>query len=244
MLEDLSLLERLHHGFCNAIERGGVICFGKKKARGYCLKHYERIRKHNSVDLPLKETKRCKFIDCKKPYSLGGYCRNHYQSNWAVKKRNKKSDDLSKCLVESCNNKNYVRGYCNKHYLKLKRYGNPDYKQRRNNGKNHPNVLGRGKNKKCIVPGCDITNEIPHSIVKGLCTKHYNRWRKHKSFYLPIKQELKCSVKDCSNKYMCKGFCSIHYERWKAHGDCNVVMPRGRPRSLNNRDINHASHIK
>ncbi len=189
MKQDLSLLERLHHGLCKAIEINGSLCFGKIRSKGYCEKHYTRIRKHGSVNIPLKEIKRCKFIDCKKPYDRGGYCCNHYSNIWAINKRQIKNNELPKCLVSECRNSNYVRGYCNKHYLKFKRYGDPEYKQRYNNGKNHPNVLGRGKNKKCIVPDCNATNEIPHSIIKGLCRKHYGRWRKYKSFYLPEKQK-------------------------------------------------------
>jgi len=235
MKEDVSLFLLIHHGLCKAIEHDGVICFGKIVSKSLCTKHYSRLKKYGCVNLPKKEIKRCKFIDCNKEYKRGGYCNNHYSNKWAYKRRSSNDSELPKCLVDDCNKRNYVRGYCNRHYLKLMRFGDVNYKQKRANGKNHPNVLGRGKHKKCIVPECNATNEIPNSIIKGLCHKHYGRWRKYKSYNLPEKPKLRCTAKNCNNEYFSKGFCRIHYGRWKTHGDYNIVLQKGRK---------HGSHSK
>jgi hypothetical protein len=62
MKEDLNLRTDLsalldRKGLCTVVERGGVICFGKIKAKKLCLKHYLRQRKYGLVDLPIKEKK-------------------------------------------------------------------------------------------------------------------------------------------------------------------------------------------
>lgn len=189
-LQEILLETRKNSNLCCAVERGVIICFKERAQHDkYCSMHRARFYKYKSFELPVKEKKRCKFIDCKKEYKRGGYCGNHYSNIWAIKKRDKSRNDLPKCLINDCNNHNYVKGYCNKHYLKLIRYGDAQFKQKRNNGKNHPNVLGRGKNKKCIAPGCCITNEIPNSIIRGLCPKHYNRWRKFGDYNIASKKE-------------------------------------------------------
>ncbi len=232
MKEDLSLLSRLHHGLCKAIEKDGTICFGPIDIikLGYCKKHCGRYYKYKTVNLPIKKIKRCSYIDCKNKYARGGYCSTHYSNKWSMEKRKAINKVIPKCLIESCNETNYVKGYCNKHYLKLCRYGDPNYKQKRNNGYSHRNVLGRRKWDKCIAPECGFTSDLPNTIIKGLCLKHYNRWLKYKSFNLPVKMKKSCMEKDCEGKYMAKGFCRKHYERFMVHGDHTIVLPKGRPK--------------
>ncbi len=71
----------------------------------------------------------------------------------------------------------------------MSRYGIPDYKRNINNTWQSEKLLGRGINKKCIATGCDRTNEIPNTIKKGLCHKHYNRWIKFKDYNIKSKKE-------------------------------------------------------
>jgi hypothetical protein len=196
-IQEILAETRKTSNLCCAVEKGGIVCFKKKATHDkYCSMHRGRLHKYKSLELPIKEKKRCKFIDCNRKYERGGYCGLHYSNIWGAKKRNFPKSDLEKCLVEDCNNKNYVRGYCNKHYLKLIRYNDPNYKKKMNNGKKHTNVLGRGKNKKCIAPGCCITNEIPNSILRGLCRKHYNRWRKFGDYNIVSKKEYEEKLKN------------------------------------------------
>jgi hypothetical protein len=186
-LKDIIYDIRKDSDLCDAVETDGILCFNKKHAKGLCLKHYNRFRKYNSLNLPVKEIKKCKFIDCNDKHHAKEYCLKHYQSIWAIDKRNRSG--LKKCKIDNCNDNEYVKGFCNKHYLKLERYGDPNYKQTRNNGRNHPNVLGKRKYKKCIVLGCCHTSEIPNSIIKGLCTKHYQRWQKFKDYNIKTQKE-------------------------------------------------------
>ena len=63
---------------------------------------------------------------------------------------------------------------------------------------------------------------------KGLCQKHYRRWRKHgDALYERPKKESQpkcppptvCSVEGCGATHYGQGHCQTHYNRWKAHGD-------------------------
>jgi len=55
-------------------------CGKKYYAKGYCKKHYGRVLKHGSTQLPIKvkEPKICKVEGCNKPHEAKGYCSAHY----------------------------------------------------------------------------------------------------------------------------------------------------------------------
>jgi hypothetical protein len=178
MKEDLSLFERLHHGLCQAIEHGGVICFGVVHCKSLCLKHYCRVKKYNSVNLPKKETKICKFIDCENNHYGKGYCRKHYKSYCSVPKNKTK-----KCSVKDCDNhRTDTKIYCAMHYGRICRHGTPEgsgntagYETRFKLG--HKSFRKKVL-KTCIVPNCNMNSE-DKKITKGLCGKHYQRWHRH-----------------------------------------------------------------
>lgn len=79
------------------------------------------------------------------------------------------------------------------------------------------------RHKLCTVDQCgDVV------YAKGLCQKHYRRWRKHgDALYERPKKESQpkcppptvCSVEGCGATHYGQGHCQTHYNRWKAHGD-------------------------
>lgn len=74
-------------------------------------------------------------------------------------------------------------------------------------------LSGRKPNR-CIAPDCD-------GRVKGhgLCVKHSYRWKRFRSFELPIRQPSPCSVEECDRESRAKGFCDVHYQRFRKCGD-------------------------
>jgi len=74
------------------------------------------------------------------------------------------------------------------------------------------------RHKLCTVDQCgDVV------YAKGLCQKHYRRWRKHGDAHYERPKKVSqpkcppptvCSVEGCG-----QGYCQTHYNRWKAHGD-------------------------
>ena len=186
MKEDLSLLEQLHHGLCVAMEKGGAICFGKIHRKGYCRKHYERIRKYNSVNLPLKIVKLCIFIDCNQPHWGRGYCEKHYHSNVEKTIRANKG-----CNVTGCQKfKDDATTICPMHRARLAKFGSLEGSGKLP-GEGTRFKVGHKVNIKpiriCIVSGCD-RDSSRCEIIKGLCPKHYQRWNTHKNYNVVLKR--------------------------------------------------------
>jgi hypothetical protein len=181
MNQDLSLLERTHHGLCKAIEKGGAICFGKKKGRGLCAKHYERLRTTGSVILPIKKDKSCMFIACNNKLYAKKCCIKHYMK-YVYAPINKRKE----CSVDGCiKRRTSLKKYCGSHSKMMDRYGTINKDDLDKKSKNRKSLFKIGHeinrksyNNKCIAPGCDITCR-KQRIIKGLCIKHYARWLRH-----------------------------------------------------------------
>lgn len=65
---------------------------------------------------------------------------------------------------------------------------------------------------RCSVPDC---KKPVHG--RGLCHRHYERWRKHGS--PAIGPRSGCTVDGCHGIHEARGFCARHYKRWQAHKD-------------------------
>ncbi len=84
--------------------------------------------------------------------------------------------------------------------------------------------LDRGQ---CAAPGC--TSKWKHG---GKCGKHYQRWRTHGSYDLPIKnrpRQKTCSVDGCSlsSRTILGRYCEMHYGRLRRNGNFDAPL-RGR----------------
>lgn len=71
---------------------------------------------------------------------------------------------------------------------------------------------------------------------RGLCQKHWARWRKHgdpmvvKRPGVDYMRKAHCSVGDCGRPAHAHGFCTMHLTRFQKHGDPLHIEPRrGRP---------------
>lgn len=55
-------------------------CPGGKRAHlGFCQKHYARLRRLGTTELPRKIRPMCKFPGCDRPFRSMGYCPKHYE---------------------------------------------------------------------------------------------------------------------------------------------------------------------
>lgn len=77
---------------------------------------------------------------------------------------------------------------------------------------------------------CQVEDCGKPSVGRGLCRKHYNRWRKHgdPSVVKPygwFRDAPPCGVDGCSEPHVAQGYCRTHYRRWKRWGDPLYVRP-------------------
>lgn len=74
----------------------------------------------------------------------------------------------------------------------------------------------------CTIEGCASDVRC-----RGLCSKHYGRWRAHgdpeKTLYRM--DDPTCSIEGCDRRHLARGWCSLHYDRWKRHGNPRTVLP-------------------
>ena len=63
-----------------------------------CTKHYKRMSRHGSVDLPqrLPSIKTCTVPRCDRPHVAQGLCNKHYQRHYQRQRRQAESDDQPK----------------------------------------------------------------------------------------------------------------------------------------------------
>ena len=154
-------------------------CNNLHKSKGYCQKHYMRLKRHGHVNetRPYMKFDKCKNDNCNRPHRVNGYCNMHAMRF----KRHGDSDtkltthfEYETCIIDDCDNPHNSRGYCDMHYKRWQTHGDPNVKL--TNWGEMPDT--------CTVDGCDN----PHSA-KGLCVncyaskryhKHGNSYRKHK----------------------------------------------------------------
>lgn len=73
---------------------------------------------------------------------------------------------------------------------------------------------------RCTVDDCE-----GKSVGRGLCRKHYTRWRMHGDASVVIDQSRGvCTVEGCERPHKALGLCPAHYRRLRRHGDTETVL--------------------
>lgn len=180
-------------------------CNNDHLSKGYCSKHYARLRRYGDVNTVKQEKgvyDSCNVNGCENNHFSKGYCSTHYK-RW---KRNGNPEEIilnrnhnGKCEVEGCKESYYAKGYCVKHYGRWKTHGDP------------LKVISRKIVGKCKIESC--TSDI---YCKGYCIRHYQRLIKHGDpFHVEVKTEHDgfCSFEGCEDKYFAKDLCRKHYNQ-------------------------------
>ncbi len=186
-IKDILLEIRKDSALCKAVEMGNKLCFKNKCGTDiYCGMHRSRLRRLKSFNLPIRKKKNCKFVDCKSEVVAKGYCNAHYRKRKII-------TGTRKCTVECCSNNADSKYYCSKHRTRLRRHGdlNANFSSLRCTIKkgNIPHNKGKFMVEICIVPECNIKNGEPHRFTKGLCRKHFMRWKKWGDYNISSKKE-------------------------------------------------------
>lgn len=83
---------------------------------------------------------------------------------------------------------------------------------------------------------CDISECPSATVARGLCRKHYSRWKRtgdpeKARAKLPNNAHATCTVEGCDKPHVTKGLCEMHRWRQRYHGDPGEATERqvGRP---------------
>ena len=138
-------------------------CRAPAHAKGFCQKHYDKLRRADSERSKRPAAKKCSVSGCRDPYHARGYCQKHYD---LYRKRSSspakpsraaaKAGDDDLCKVEGCGRPHHAKGFCKSHYSKLRRAGGLE-----------PDSTPSGT---CEVESCNRP-----AIANGRCARHLGR---------------------------------------------------------------------
>lgn len=194
-------------------------CESPVRARGWCIQHYQRWRKHGDPEVRVVAWSRngpvCAVEDCERAANRRGWCDPHYR-RWKSLGDPLAGGEIQKrygaapCSVEGCGGNRSGGGMCGKHYQRLTKTGTLDEPRR---------------NTVCTVDEC-TRKEAEHS---GMCVTHLRRQRtRGTTDPQQLKGKMPCAVEECPN--VCNGgwgWCMLHYTRYRKTGD-----PRKTPRDI------------
>jgi len=106
-------------------------CTKPHVANGYCVLHYQRVRKHGSPGQTLSTRNGpyggapCSVEGCERGARSIGRCSMHYQQ-WV-----RDNPSGRRCLVDGCDSNARVSLWCIKHYRRLQSHGTTDLPVRR-----------------------------------------------------------------------------------------------------------------
>ena len=72
-------------------------------------------------------------------------------------------------------------------------------------------------------PTCTIGDCANRVAARGMCNKHYYRFRRHgdpNKGARPAYPDT-CTIEGCEKPFLAQGYCGTHYSRWSIHGDPN-----------------------
>lgn len=104
----------------------GVVCGKKQNARGMCMSHYNKWKRHGDPHFVQKFAEGCKIEGCDRPHKSLGFCDLHYDRNHRL--GDPGPAELMRqpgrtCSFEGCDKKHDAQGYCSTHYQRLKVHG-------------------------------------------------------------------------------------------------------------------------
>lgn len=106
-------------------------CENEAKKKGYCIKHYQRIRRHGDPHFTkiMIGIEQCIVEGCDKKPVGNGLCRTHYQRKYVHGDENflKHQPRAAQCSMDGCGNKVHAKNYCKKHYNRWKTHGDAGY---------------------------------------------------------------------------------------------------------------------
>lgn len=156
-------------------------------------------------------TAKCKVQGCDKPPGKWrkGFCYAHYNHyrryGDPIIRRN--FQNPPECIVPECKRRPISKGLCTLHYARQQRYGD---------ARRLPPSRSRAI--------CSVCGAL--SRARGLCEKHYYRWR--------ADHGPRCCIEGCTRAAIATQLCAAHYAKKRQYGDplgFRQPKPRARTRT-------------
>lgn len=230
-------------------------CAGGVVARKMCGAHYEAWRARRRTGAATKERpgrrtggeQTCTAEGCGEQVAVRRLCRKHYQAQAAQRGRVRGP----RCAFDGCKLGVYGRGWCIRHSSQKKRRralvkGRQAHEGHRTVAKGCGVAGCNGKvaaGRRCEVHvgqgECDVARCRAEVHARGLCGRHYYRWRtygspegrgekrKREGRGEKWERELRsCTVAGCSRRHVAKGLCMPHYQAKRRYGSVAGAGPR------------------
>lgn len=170
-------------------------CAGLEVAKTFCDTHYRRWKKHGDPTIT-KERKRpvCSVPECGRPHAAHGFCPLHlhrWQKFGSTAAPPRGRRPRTVCT--QCGKKAFAAKLCREHYSEMNVATAPP----------------------CTEGGC----ENPR-IARGLCSTHYNNWRRYSGEFP------QCPVPGCELSLTKGGLCDTHYKRLRRTGSLEANVGR------------------
>ncbi|PHE64133.1 hypothetical protein COF68_04595 [Bacillus toyonensis] len=228
-------------------------CERQAKIKGLCDKHYGRLKRTGTIELPNKKTGKysiCKAKGCVTESKLSGYCYKHYAewvNNLKNSVENAETDSLETTEITVNTNTAFLtpKGKIYQQGRTLD-VDSEEFKEKQE-GYTYPvcsviecsnRVNGRGccskhniqfrthgKLKEAKNTVCKAENCSKDAKSRGYCSKHYAQILKHDRLTpeVEINPRGVCSVEDCDKPHKAKGYCINHYNQLKRG---NIPQPK------------------
>lgn len=114
--------------------------------RGYCRRHYERLRYSGELQRVQQPRGTCSMDGCERPHKARGLCSTHYwrwRTGKDVDAPLDQRETYDGCVVDGCERRHHARSYCCMHSNRLRRGTDLHAPPTRASGEGTINVHGR-----------------------------------------------------------------------------------------------------
>lgn len=203
-------------------------CDSNWLAKGLCTKHYSRLRKTGTTELPVATEKQCSVEECERTVIARMLCTLHYgrlQKTGSIHLAPTERDRRVECSVDNCHKLVLAKSLCGIHYQRMKAHGTTDRW-----------VAADHK------PGCDVEGcpKKARSSLGGYCVMHYTRM--YKSGDVGPTDRIRALDGEGSTNHQGYVVHSVHGMRISAH---RLVMERHLGRKLTKfENVHHINGIR
>lgn len=112
-------------------------CEDRATSKGFCDKHYTRLKRHGDPTKVVLRSRKCSIDGCNRKHHAKSFCKKHYVKFLYFgdptygREHTENFYRNRLCSIEDCGLKHFARGLCNKHYHRAMKNGSTELMQKR-----------------------------------------------------------------------------------------------------------------